>query len=238
MHSAAEWKGMVGFWGSSRPVVASDQPLDLVDVSAAPFPYPRPLRINVAGPFPGSAVNGRFIATIGIGNFGVREREVQWNRSTGLGETIVYASSLRVRWEYLSGAPIPANVTAGAWATPCDDAGLTRGRPKPFGTLTPNTAGVVPPDFHARFGQSVAPAVFRVGGEARRFTIANYQPAGGTAYLYLKYGGLPSLAAGAEDFDFIVAPQATHIEEASELGVGGVWDAAGAGAALYNRYLD
>jgi len=210
-------------WGDRRPVTAASEsdPVDLVSLPR--FPWPVPIRIDLVGPFPGSAVNVEFRAFIGQGGGSIEERVLTWNRATGRGQHVLYASSLRVACKFLSGAPVPAGTTATAWATLAESSGIDLSRPKPFGTLPTS----------ASFPQAVAGTQLAPAQEFRRRTVANYQGAG-TARLLLAMGR----AATALDFDYIVGPNSTHIEEADEQFVHGIWDAAGAGFARVSTWSD
>lgn len=210
-------------WGNKRlvTVASGTDPLDLVNLPK--LDRPRVLRVDLQGPFSGSAVNVEFSAEVGRGDGYSENVVLPWDRTRASAVHVLYGSSLRVRVKYLSGAPIPANTFAAAWATLCDDQGRTEAKPQTFGNA-PTATSVA----QAVVGVALVPASTT---PTRRFMIAN-NPAAGTERLLLAYGRV----ATALDFDVIVNPFETHIDEAWQGTVTGIWTAAGAGFARVSRW--
>ena len=214
------WRDEGYIWGNRRLVTEASgtNPLDLVNLPR--FDRPRVLRVDLQGPYSGSAVNVEFKAAIGRGDGFTDVVTLPWDRTRASATHVLYGSSLRVNVAYLSGAPIPTSppVNAAAWATLVDGSGRVDSKPQTFGNAP--TASSAP--------QSIASgAIVPTSTVAtRRFTVAN-NPAAGTERLLLAYGRVASLT----DFDVIVNPYETFIEEAWQGTVFGLWTAAGAGFA-------
>ncbi len=210
-------------WGNRRLVTvgSGSDPLDLVNLPR--FDKPRTLRVDLQGPFSGSAVNVQFEAEVGRGDGFSELVTLAWDRTRATGVHVLYCSSLRVKVRYLSGAPIPANTYAAAWATLCDGSGRTDSKPQTFGNA-PTATSVA----QTAASQTIVPPSTT---PTRRFMVAN-NPAAGTERLLLAYGR----AATAADFDVIVNPYETHIDEAWQGSVNGLWTAAGAGFARVSRW--
>lgn len=217
------WRSEGYIWGNRRPVTApvagTPEPLDLVNLPK--FDRPRVLRVDLQGPYSGSAVNVEFTADVGRGDGYTETVTLPWDRTRASAVHVLYGSSLRVRAQYLAGLPLgPGLATAyvAAWCTLVDGSGRVDSKPQSFGNA-PDTDSVP---------QSVAnqPIIPTATTPTRRFTIAN-NPAAGTERLLLAYGR----AATAADFDYIVQPYETLVEEAWQGTVFGLWTAAGAGFA-------
>lgn len=216
-------RGRGYIWGNRRAVTEASgvNPLDLISLPR--FDRPRVLRVDLQGPFSGSAVNVQFNAEIGRGDGYVEKVVLPWDRTRASAVHVLYGSSLRVNVQYLSGAPIPANTYAAAWATLCDGQGRADSKPQTFGNA-PTSSSVA----QSLVAAAVIPASTT---PTRRFMVANY-PAAGTGRLLLAYGRVPT----ATDFDLIVNPYETLVEEAWQGLVYGIWDAAGAGFARVSRW--
>lgn len=210
-------------WGNRRAVTVASgaDPLDLINLPK--LDRPRVVRVDLQGPFSGSAVNVQFEAEVGRGDGFSESVVLPWDRTRASAVHVLYASSLRVRVKYLSGAPIPANTFAAAWATLCDGSGRVDSKPQTFGNA-PTASSVA---------QAVVAAAFVPASTTptRRFMVANY-PAAATDRLLLAYGRVPT----AIDFDVIVNPYETLVEEAWQGTVFGIWSAAGAGFARVSRW--
>lgn len=213
------WRERGYIWGASRAVLAdASVPLDLVSLPS--FDEPRPFRIDLLAP---TITVVTYEAELGRGDSRAEIVPLSFNAATKRGSHIVYASSVRVRARYASGTVAPGTNLAAAWATPVADGGLVASRPRPF-AVTPAVASQP---------QAVLSAPMVGAGARRRLTIANYQGAG-TANLLLA----SARAATAVDFDIIVPPNTTYIEEADDGALFGVWDAAGAGFARIATWSD
>jgi len=158
----------------------------------------------------------RFTALVGRGDGSADEVALSFNAATRLGSHKLYGSSLRVTAHYVSGVVTSGNNVAAAFATLCEDGGISASFPKTFAS-TPVVASQP---------QAIVAAAMVGAGARRRLTIANYQGAG-TANLLLA----SSRVATALDFDIIVPPNTTFLDEAGQTSWSGIWDAAGAGFA-------
>lgn len=215
------WRERGYIWGNERLIHATE-PIDLINLPR--FDHPRAFRVDVRLPPNPSAVafSARIFAMVGQGDGSAAERELFYNFATGKGSAVVYGSSLRVFARYNAG-PILSTSKVAAWATPSEDGGIQAARPKPFGT-SPATASVA---------QGIVSVTLAAAGERRRVSIAN-RPAAGTELLLLAYGR----AAAAGDFDVIVQPNTTLIEEGWDGQINGIWSAAGAGFARVAVFVD
>lgn len=222
--SARAWREAGYIWGDERELgLPGTDPLDLVTLPR--FPEPRPLRVSIVLP-PSSFVSTYEVTAIyGIGDATARTVTLSYNLTTGLGEHVLYASSLYVRAKVLTGGATAAARAALAWATPVEDGGISLSRPKPFGDAPVADPALTRP-------QAVTAAIFANGSQRRRVSVANYQGAG-TANLLLAYGR----TATATDFDVIVPPNTTVIEEGWQGLVSGIWDAAGVGFARIGVFM-
>lgn len=222
----SSWRAKGYIWGDERELAAPNAFAQAIDLVSLPeFETPRPLRVNIALPDSSFASTYQVVAEYGIGDATTRRVTLSYNGATGLGEHVLYCSSLRVFATVLTGGLTTAARTALAWATPVDDGGISLSRPKPFGTVPVADPVDTRP-------QAIADALFANGSDRRRLTVANYQGAG-TANLLLAYGR----AASATDFDVIVPPNTTLVEEGWQGNVHGIWDAAGAGFARIGVFM-
>lgn len=217
------WRSEGYIWGNRRPVTApvagTPEPLDLVNLPR--FDRPRVLRVDLQGPYSGSVVNVEFTADVGRGDGYTETVTLPWDRTRASAVHVLYGSSLRVRAQYLTGLPLgPGLATAyvAAWCTLVDGSGRVESKPQTFGN-EPTTDSIA----QSLVAQLVVPPSTT---PMRRFMVAN-NPAAGTERLMLAYGRVPT----ALDFDVIVNPYETFIEEAWQGSVYGIWSAAGAGFA-------
>lgn len=221
-----DWREKGYIWGDKRDCGPAGG-ADLINLVTLPrFPEPRPFRINIECPPSSFLSTYEVVAEFGIGDATARSLVLSYNVTTGIGEHVLYASSLHVKARVLTGGLTPAAREVLAWATPVEDGGISLSRPKPFGTAPVADPVVTLP-------QAIVSAIFANGSRRRRLSVANYQGAG-TANLLLAYGRTP---ASATDFDVIVPPNVTHIEEGWDGLVSGIWDAAGVGFARIGVFM-